>query len=179
MTDEPLAVIETRTQRFHALHAGPGLFVMPNPWDIGSARVLEGLGFPALATTSAGMAFTLGRPDGAVSREEALAHARAIVEATALPVSADLENGFGHAPEEVARTIREAGAVGLAGASIEDFSGDKRQPIYDLGHAVERVTAAVEAARDSRHRLRADRPGRELPARPARPRRHLAPPPGL
>jgi 2-methylisocitrate lyase-like PEP mutase family enzyme len=137
---------EDRISRFRELHAGPGLFVMPNPWDIGSARVLEGLGFAALATTSAGMAFTLGRPDGAVTREEALAHAGAIVEATSVPVSADLENGFGDDPKDVALTIQEAGQIGLAGASIEDYSGALERPIYDLAHAVERIAAAVEAA---------------------------------
>jgi 2-methylisocitrate lyase-like PEP mutase family enzyme len=135
-----------RAQAFRALHEQPGAFVIPNPWDVGTARILAGLGFEALATTSAGMAFALGRRDGAVGREEALAHARAIVAATPLPVSADLENGFGDAPETVAETIRLAASTGLVGASIEDASGDPDHPIYDRALAVERVAAAVEAA---------------------------------
>lgn len=136
-------------ERFRALHAGPGAFVIPNPWDAGTARILERLGFGALTTTSAGLAFSLGRPDGAgeVTRADALANARAIVEATDLPVAADLENGYGHTPEEAAETIRQAAAVGLVGGSIEDATGDAARPIYDLGQAVERVAAAAEAAR--------------------------------
>lgn len=136
-----------KAARFQALHARPGAFVIPNPWDAGTARILERLGFEALTTTSAGLAFTLGRRDGQVSREEALANARAIVEATDLPVAADLENGYGHAPEAAAETIRLAGAAGLVGGSIEDASGDPERPIYDFQHAVERMAAAVEAAR--------------------------------
>jgi 2-methylisocitrate lyase-like PEP mutase family enzyme len=136
-----------RAQAFRALHERPGAFVIPNPWDVGSARILAGLGFEALATTSAGMAFALGRRDGAVSREDALAHARAIVGATPLPVSADLENGFSDAPETVAETIRLAAGTGLVGGSIEDASGDPDRPIYDVPLAIERVSAAVEAAR--------------------------------
>jgi 2-methylisocitrate lyase-like PEP mutase family enzyme len=123
--------------------------VIPNPWDAGSALLLSTLGFEALATTSAGFAFALGRRDseGSLSRAETLANARAIVEATDLPVSADLENGFGEGPETCAETIRAASSVGLAGGSIEDASGDEAKPIYDLPLAVERVAAAVEAAR--------------------------------
>lgn len=134
---------------FRALHQRPGAFVIPNPWDAGSARLLGTLGFEALATTSAGFAFSIGRRDseGGLSRAETLANARAIVEATDLPVSADLENGFGHAPEDCAETIRAASAIGLAGGSIEDASGDDARPIYDFAQAVERVAAAVEAAR--------------------------------
>jgi 2-methylisocitrate lyase-like PEP mutase family enzyme len=125
------------------------VFVIPNPWDVGTARILAGLGFPALATTSAGLAYTLGRRDGegAVTRTEALAHSATIVETTDLPVSADLENGFGDEPELVAETIRLAAQVGLVGASIEDATGRPGQPIYPLAEAVERVAAAVEAAR--------------------------------
>ncbi len=142
----------TQTEKaiaFRALHARSGAFVIPNPWDGGSARLLSSLGFEALATTSAGHAFALGRRDGdgCVGRAETLANARAIVEATDLPVSADLENGFGDDPESAAETIRAAAAVGLAGGSIEDASGDPARPIYDLSLAVERVAAAVEAAR--------------------------------
>jgi 2-methylisocitrate lyase-like PEP mutase family enzyme len=139
-----------KAERFVALHARPGAFVIPNPWDAGTARILASLGFEALATTSAGLAFTLGRRDGAgvVTRDEALANARAIVDATDLPVAADLENGYGHKPEAAAQTIRLAGEVaGLVGGSIEDATGDPRQPIYDFQHAVERVAAAVESAR--------------------------------
>jgi 2-methylisocitrate lyase-like PEP mutase family enzyme len=136
-----------RAQRFVELHEGPGAFVIPNPWDVGTARILAGLGVQALATTSAGHAFSLGRRDGGVSREEALEHARTIVEATPLPVSADFENGFGDAPAFVAETIRMAAGVGLAGASIEDATGRSDAPIYERAQAVERVAAAVEAAR--------------------------------
>jgi 2-methylisocitrate lyase-like PEP mutase family enzyme len=138
-----------RADAFRALHRRAGAFVMPNPWDVGTARILAGLGFAALATTSAGLAFTLGRRDaeGAVTRAEALAHAGTIVDATPLPVSADLENGFGAAPETVAETIRLAAEAGLVGCSIEDASGDRERPIYDLVQAVERVGAAAEAAR--------------------------------
>lgn len=123
--------------------------MIPNPWDAGSARILAGLGFKALATTSAGLAYSLGRRDGegAVTRDEAIAHARTIVEATPLPVSADLENGFGDDPETVAETIRLAAEAGLAGGSIEDATGKPDRPIYELGHAVDRVGAAAEAAR--------------------------------
>jgi 2-methylisocitrate lyase-like PEP mutase family enzyme len=136
-----------KSDRFRKLHAGPGAFVIANAWDAGSARVLESLGFEALATSSGACANTLGRRDGQVTRDEALSHARAIVEATTLPVSADLEKGFGDAPDDAAQTIRLAAEVGLVGGSIEDATGDKGKPIYDLAHAVERIAAAVEAAR--------------------------------
>ncbi len=143
-------MIATQTEkanRFRALHRRPGAFVIPNPWDGGSARILAALGFEALATSSSAAAATLGRRDGAVMREEALAHARVVVGATELPVSADLEKGFGDAPEAVAETIRLAADSGLVGGSIEDASGDAGKPIYDLGHAIERVMAAVQTAR--------------------------------
>jgi 2-methylisocitrate lyase-like PEP mutase family enzyme len=136
-----------KAARFRALHEGPGAFVIPNPWDAGSARILAALGYQALATSSGASAGTLGRRDGNVTREEALAHARAIVEATDLPVSADLEKGFGDAPEATAETIRLAAGIGLVGGSIEDATGDKDRPLYDLAHATERVAAAVRAAR--------------------------------
>jgi 2-methylisocitrate lyase-like PEP mutase family enzyme len=141
--------LTVRGTQFRELHRRPGAFVIPNPWDAGTARLLTSLGFEALATTSAGLAFALGRPDGqgAVSREETLANARAIVEATQLPVAADLENGFADAPEEVAETIRMAAEVGLVGGSIEDATGTADNPIYEFNHSVERVAAAVEAAR--------------------------------
>ncbi len=137
-----------RIQAFRALHARPGAFVIPNPWDAGSARLLASLGFEALATTSAGHAYTLGKRDGAVTRAETLANARLIVDAVDLPVSADLENCFADAPEEAAETIRAAAAIGLAGGSIEDATGDPARPIYDFSLAVERVAAAVETARN-------------------------------
>jgi 2-methylisocitrate lyase-like PEP mutase family enzyme len=136
-----------KATRFKALHEGPGAFVIPNPWDAGSARVLAALGFQALATSSGASAGVLGRRDGRVTRGEALAHARAIVDATDLPVSADLEKGFGDAPAAAAETIGLAAGVGLVGGSIEDATGDKARPLYDIGHAVERVAAAAEAAR--------------------------------
>jgi len=137
-----------KAERFQALHARPGAFVIPNPWDAGSARILEKLGFEALTTTSAGLAFVLGRRDGAgeVTRDETLANAKAIADATDLPVAADLENGFGHAPEAAAETIRLAGEAGLVGGSIEDSTGSPARPIYDFQQAVERVAAAAEAA---------------------------------
>jgi 2-methylisocitrate lyase-like PEP mutase family enzyme len=133
--------------RFRALHDGPGAFVIPNPWDAGSARILAGLGFRALATSSAAAACALGRKDGELTRNEALSHARTIVEATDLPVSADLEKGFGDAPEVVAETIRLAAKVGLVGCTIEDATRNADHPLYDFGLAVERVAAATEAAR--------------------------------
>jgi 2-methylisocitrate lyase-like PEP mutase family enzyme len=142
-----IATQSDKATRFRALHAGPGAFLIPNPWDAGSARVLAGLGFPALATSSGASAGILGRRDGQVRREEALAQARAIVEAIDLPVSADLEKGFGDAPADAAETIRLAAGVGLVGGSIEDATGDPGKPLYDIGHATERVAAAVEAAR--------------------------------
>src|SRR6516165_9598178 len=135
--------------RFRMLHDGSGVFVMPNPWDVGSARLLAGLGFEALATSSAASACALGRRDGGLTRDEALAHARLIVEATDLPVSADLEKGFGDAPEVVAETIRLAAEVGLVGCTIEDATRNQDRPLYDFGLAVERITAAAQAA----HRL--------------------------
>lgn len=136
-------------EKFRALHARPGTFVIPNPWDAGTARMLEKLGFGALTTTSAGLAFALGKPDGAglVTRDETLANARAIAEAVDLPVAADLENGFGDAPAAAAETIRLAGAAGLCGGSIEDSTGDPSGPIYCFEHAVARIEAAAQAAR--------------------------------
>ncbi|MEO9169777.1 MAG: isocitrate lyase/phosphoenolpyruvate mutase family protein [Candidatus Baltobacteraceae bacterium] len=139
-----------KAERFAALHAREGAFVVPNPWDAGTARILTALGFEALTTTSAGLAFALGRRDGAgeIRRDETLANAKAIGDATDLPVAADLENGFGDSPEAAAVTIRLAGeTAGMVGGSIEDASGDAAHPIYDFQHAVERVAAAAEAAR--------------------------------
>jgi len=135
-----------KAARFRALHEGPGAFVIPNPWDMGSARVLAGLGFQALATSSAAAACSIGRKDGSLSREEALAHARLIAGATDLPVSADLERGFGDPPEAVAKTIRLAAEAGLVGCTIEDTTGNPQHPLYDFSFAVERIAAAAEAA---------------------------------
>lgn len=132
---------------FRALHERPGAFIIPNPWNAGTAKLLAHLGFEALATTSMGYAFSTGRPDGAIGREETLAHAATLVAATDLPVSADLENGFGDAPEAAAETIRLAAKTGLVGGSIEDATGRADEPIYELKHAVDRVRAAVEASR--------------------------------
>jgi len=132
---------------FRALHEGPGAFVIPNPWDVGTARILAATGFPALATTSAGMAFALGLREGRATPEQMLAHCRMLVEATPLPVSADLEKGFGDSPDSAARTIRAAAETGLAGGSIEDHTGDPADPIYPYALAVERIEAAAEAAR--------------------------------
>jgi 2-methylisocitrate lyase-like PEP mutase family enzyme len=136
-----------KAARFRALHQGAGAFVIPNPWDAGSARILAGLGFQALATSSGASAGILGRRDGKVRREEALAQFRGIVDATDLPVAADLEKGFGDAPAVAAETIRLAAEVGLVGGSIEDATGDKDKPLFDIGQATERVAAAAEAAR--------------------------------
>ncbi|HEX4038159.1 MAG TPA: isocitrate lyase/phosphoenolpyruvate mutase family protein [Acidobacteriaceae bacterium] len=140
-----------RTQKekgslFRALHRRKGAFLIPNPWDVGTARLLAQLGFEALATTSAGCAFSLGLPDGKVTRLTALAHIAALAQAVDLPVSADLENGFDDRPQQVAETIRMAGAAGVVGGSIEDATGNADQPIYPLELAVERIAAAAEAA---------------------------------
>jgi 2-methylisocitrate lyase-like PEP mutase family enzyme len=134
-------------QIFRRLHEQPGAFIIPNPWDIGSARILATFGFKALATTSAGMAFSLGLPDGQVPPAAVLRHCREIVAATALPVSADLEKGFGDSPESVADTIAAAAETGLAGCSIEDHTGRRDAPIFERALAVERIAAASEACR--------------------------------
>lgn len=137
-------------EAFQALHAQAGIFVVPNAWDAGSARVLATMGFKALATTSAGLAFSLGKPDGhaSITREETLQNVRGIIEATRIPVSADLENGYGDDPEACAATIRLAAQTGLAGGSIEDATGRPGDPIYPFEEAVERVKAAVNASRE-------------------------------
>jgi len=132
---------------FRALHKRDRAFIIPNPWDVGTARLLAHLGFEALATTSMGYAFSLGRRDNTLDREETLANASAIASATPLPVSADLENGFGDSPEIVAETIKLAAAAGVVGGSIEDATGRSDHPIYEVEHAIERVRAAVAAAR--------------------------------
>src|SRR5580698_6002002 len=132
---------------FRALHQRPGAFIIPNPWDIGTARLLAHLGFEALATTSAGFAASLGRRDYNVNRDEVIAHITTISAATPLPVSADLENGFGDEPESAAETISLAAAAGAVGGSIEDSTREASQPIYEFAHAVDRVRAASETAR--------------------------------
>lgn len=142
-----MATQAEKGRTFRALHKREGAFVIPNPWDAGTARLLALVGFEALATTSAGYAFSVGKRDNSVPRDEMLAHAAAIVAATDLPVSADLENGFGASPEVVVETIRRAAEAGLAGGSIEDMSRRAGHPIYELEHAVDRVRAAAEAAR--------------------------------
>ena len=134
-----------RESEFRKLHQAEGCFIMPNPWDVGTARMLASIGFPALATTSAGMAFSLGLCEGQATRDQVLAHCADIVSTTARPVSADLEHGFGHSAESAAETIVAAAAVGLAGASLEDHTGDPANPIYEFEHAVERIAAAAEA----------------------------------
>ena len=138
-----------RGEAFAALHRRPTIFAIPNPWDAGSAKMLAALGFEALATTSAGLSFALGKPDGEgeVTRDETIANARAIVDATPLPVSADLENGFGDDPRVCAETITLAATTGLVGGSIEDATGSSVAPIYPFDQALERVRAAVAAAR--------------------------------
>jgi 2-methylisocitrate lyase-like PEP mutase family enzyme len=134
-----------KAARFRTLHDGPGVFLLPNPWDVGSARLLAGLGFQALATSSAASAVAMGKRDGELTRDEALAHAQLIVKATELPVSADLEKGFGDAPAVVEETVRLAAQAGLVGCTIEDTTGNPDKPLYDLSLAVERIAAAAEA----------------------------------
>ena len=136
-----------KAEAFYALHHGPTAFIIPNPWDRGTARLLAHLGFKALATTSMGYAFSIGQRDNTLSREQTFANAADLAGATDLPVSADLENGFGDSPEEVANTIRGTMATGIVGGSIEDSSGKPDKPIYDFNLAVERVAAAVAAAK--------------------------------
>ena len=145
--------MKAKADAFHALHHAPGAFIIPNPWDRGTARILAHLGFKALATTSMGYAFSIGQRDNSLTREQTLANAADIVGATDLPVNADLENGFGDAPEDAAQTIRLSAATGICGGSIEDASGRADAPIYDIGLAAERVAAAVAAARSLPYRF--------------------------
>jgi 2-methylisocitrate lyase-like PEP mutase family enzyme len=133
--------------RFQQLHQRPGAFLLPNPWDAGSARILAGLGFEALATSSGAAAGTFGRRDGQITRDQALENVRSIVSAADLPVSGDLENGFGDSPEAAAETVCRAAEIGLVGCSIEDASRDSNPKLYDLQFASERIAAAVEAAK--------------------------------
>ncbi|MFZ0910285.1 MAG: isocitrate lyase/phosphoenolpyruvate mutase family protein [Candidatus Acidiferrales bacterium] len=146
MTTSSAEMVE-KGRAFRALHERDGAFIIPNPWDLGSARLLAHLGFEALATTSMGYAFSIGKRDGTLGREETLVNASAIASATSLPVSADLENGFGDAPEDAAETIRRAAAAGVVGGSIEDATGRPDNPIYEMHHAADRVRAAAVAAR--------------------------------
>jgi 2-methylisocitrate lyase-like PEP mutase family enzyme len=148
MTGQP-----DKAEHFLSLHRERAPLLLPNAWDTGSARLLAALGFEALATTSSGFAATLGRLDGSVTRDEALGHARVIADAAGVPVSADLENGFADDPADVAETVRLAAGTGLAGCSIEDFTGRDADPIYDLALATERVRAAAEAAHGGTGRL--------------------------
>jgi 2-methylisocitrate lyase-like PEP mutase family enzyme len=143
----PLTQVE-KGQIFAALHERDGAFIIPNPWDVGTARLLAQLGFEALATTSAGYSFSMGQPDNSATRIEMMAHVATIAAATELPVSADLENGFGDSPESVAETIKLAARAGLVGGSIEDMSRHPDRPIYEFGAAVDRVRAAAEVVRD-------------------------------
>jgi 2-methylisocitrate lyase-like PEP mutase family enzyme len=148
--DRPPLIPATQAEKgraFRLLHERDEAFIIPNPWDVGTARLLAHLGFEALATTSAGFAFSAGRKDNSIGRDETMAHVSVIVAATGLPVSADLENGFGDSPETVAETVRLAAATGLAGCSIEDMSRQPGNPIYDREHAMERVRAAAEVVR--------------------------------
>src|ERR1035437_3219510 len=134
-----------KAELFRALHEGPEVLLLPNPWDVGSAKLLTGVGYAALATPSRGFAATVGRLDGSVTRDEALAHAAELAAATSVPVSADLENAFADEPDGVAETIRMAVQAGLAGCSVEDFTGEPGSPIYDIGLAADRVAAAAKA----------------------------------
>jgi 2-methylisocitrate lyase-like PEP mutase family enzyme len=153
MTSQAETSQTDKAARFLALHRPGSPLLLPNPWDQGSAKLLASLGFKALATTSSGFAATLGRSDGSVSRDEALAHAAAIVAATGLPVSADLEKCFADDPAGVAQTVALAAETGLAGCSVEDFSGNDDDPVYDIGLAAERVAAAAGAAHAGPARL--------------------------
>jgi 2-methylisocitrate lyase-like PEP mutase family enzyme len=145
--DPALAVRAEKGRAFRALHERDGAFILPNPWDVGTARLLRYVGFEALATTSAGCAFSVGKRDNTIDRDEMLAHVGAIVSATSLPVSADLENGFGDDPEMVAETIGLAAAAGAVGGSIEDSTGRPDHPLYEFEHSVERIRAAAQMAR--------------------------------
>ena len=142
-----------RYEEFLALHQQDTPLLIPNPWDAGSAKILESLGFQALATTSAGFANSLGRMDGDVTRDEVLAHCRTLSAVTTLPINADYENGFADAPEDVVESVRLAAATGLAGCSIEDYTGSMDDPIYERGLAVDRIRAAAEGAHGGRQRL--------------------------
>jgi 2-methylisocitrate lyase-like PEP mutase family enzyme len=146
-----MTTLADKAHAFRELHRHPGAFVMPNPWDVGSARLLARMGFEALATTSAGLAFSSGRRDGTGTLDETIAHVARLAAATDLPLSADLERGFGDAPRDAARAIRLAAEAGAVGGSIEDATGQTGTPLYDVDFAADRVRAAAEAARDLPH----------------------------
>ena len=165
-----------RGAAFRALHEGE-TFVIPNPWDAGSAKALAALGFDALATTSSGFAFTLGREDGGATLDEVVAHVEALAAATDLPISVDLENGYGRDPGAAADAIARVAEAGAVGGSIEDYDPDER--LYEPGYAAERVAAAAEARARARLPVHAHRPRREPHPRQPRPRRHDRPPAGL
>jgi 2-methylisocitrate lyase-like PEP mutase family enzyme len=170
-------IIAAKRHAFHELHKA-GCFVIPNPWDVGSARFLQSLGFKALATTSSGFAWSKGRPDGGISREMALAHLHEMVAATELPVNADFESGFAADAAGVAESVRLACATGVAGLSIEDSTGDAARPLYDLDTAVERIGAARAAMCCSSGAPNASLPGARTsrkPSRGSRPTRRRAP----
>ena len=174
-----MATQAEKAKAFRALHERKQAFIIPNPWDIGTARMLAHLGFEALATTSMGFALSIGKQDNAAGRDAVMAHASALTSATDLPISADLENGFGDAPETAAETIRLAAKAGLVGGSIEDATGHGDNPIYELAQAVERVRAAVEAARSLPFHFTLTARARELSARTCRPERHHSQAAGL
>ena len=165
-----MSVEADRIAEFHRLHAS-GCFVMPNPWDVGSARALQQMGFPALATTSAGMAWTLGRADDQVTLDEALEHLRVIAGAVDVPVNADFQGGYAVEPAGVAANVARAAATGIAGLSIEDSSGDEAEPLFDFDLAVERVARRAAGDRRERHGRPAHRPVRGLRLRAAGHRR--------
>src|SRR6185503_10722079 len=148
VNDHPMFRISDRPREFHRLHES-GCFVIPNPWDLGSARILTQLGFSALATTSAGFAWSLGKPDNGVSLNQALDHFRSLANGVEVPVSADFEGGFAVMPDEVAANVRAATATGIAGLSIEDSTGDSSNPLFDFALSVERIRAARRAIADS------------------------------
>ncbi|TAL24342.1 MAG: isocitrate lyase/phosphoenolpyruvate mutase family protein [Aquabacterium sp.] len=150
---KPRPTQHDKAEFFSRLHRKGSCFVIPNPWDAGSARLLEHLGFQALASTGAGYAFSRGRSDLSLGAEDMLSHLAALAEATDLPVSADLQKGFGDAPDDAARTIAEAARTGIVGGSIEDASGDPQRPVYDIGLAAERIRAAADAARSLRFKF--------------------------
>ncbi len=168
-----------KAMAFRALHERPGAFIIPNPWDAGTARLLAALGFEAVASTSLGLANMLGRADSVVTRDEVIGNCRDIAAATDLPVNADLENCFAHAPDAAAETIRLAAEAGAVGGSIEDFTGDAADPIYEFDLAVARVRAAADVAHGMAGAVPADRAGGEPAARTRRHGRHDPPTAGL
>ncbi len=174
-----MATQTEKAKAFRALHERKKAFIIPNPWDIGTARMLQHLGFEALATTSMGFALSIGKQDNAAGRDAVMAHALALTSATDLPISADLENGFGDAPETAAETIRLAAKAGLVGGSIEDSTGRADNPIYELAQAVERIRAAVDVRSFPALSFHADGARRKLSAWTSGPERHHSQAAGL